>query len=217
MEKTKEILKTIDFNLLLESNITLKKFLKTVGISRYEYDNCSSLIKEINPNLYKQIKDKIHNTTNRITQDDSVVHIAKQIKDGIKDDDGNIRKFELLDYFLNTKLDYSDFIAKYINSDKNDKQILKAIKAFFIDNKIEDYKRYDNGNKINIEQELNGTIIFMKDNEPYEVTRKEKEEVINFLQERGIPLYIKVYKQALRRHISGKLILEDDKKMIKKG
>lgn len=217
LKKTKEILKTIDFNLLLESNITLKKFLKTVGISRYEYDNCLSLIKEINPNLYKQIKDKIHNTTNRITQDDSVVHIAKQIKDGIKDDDGNIRKFELLDYFLNTKLDYSDFIAKYINSDKNDKQILKAIKAFFIDNKIEDYKRYDNGNKINIEQELNGTIIFMKDNEPYEVTRKEKEEVINFLQEKEIPLYIKVYKQALRRHISGKLILEDEKTLIKKG
>ena len=217
LEKTKEILKTIDFNLLLESNITLKKFLKTVGISRYEYDNCLSLIKEINPNLYKQIKDKIHNTTNRITQDDSVVHIAKQIKDGIKDDDGNIRKFELLDYFLNTKLDYSDFIAKYINSDKNDKQILKAIKAFFIDNKIEDYKRYDNGNKINIEQELNGTIIFMKDNEPYEVTRKEKEEVINFLQEKEIPLYIKVYKQALKRLINGNLILEDDKKLIKKG
>ena len=217
LKKTKEILKTIDFNLLLESNITLKKFLKTVGISRYEYDNCLSLIKEINPNLYKQIKDKIHNTTNRITQDDSVVHIAKQIKDGIKDDDGNIRKFELLDYFLNTKLDYSDFIAKYINSDKNDKQILKAIKAFFIDNKIEDYKRYDNGNKINIEQELNGTIIFMKDNEPYEVTRKEKEEVIKFLEEREIPLYIKVYKQALRRHISGNLILEDEKKLIKKG
>lgn len=217
LEKTKEILKTIDFNLLLESNITLKKFLKTVGISKYEYDNCLSLIKEINPNLYKQIKDKIHNTTNRITQDDSVVHIAKQIKDGIKDDDGNIRKFELLDYFLNTKLDYSDFIAKYINSDKNDKQILKAIKAFFIDNKIEDYKRYDNGNKINIEQELNGTIIFMKDNEPYEVTRKEKEEVINFLQEKEIPLYIKVYKQALKRLINGNLILEDDKKLIKKG
>lgn len=217
LEKTKEILKTIDFNLLLESNITLKKFLKTVGISRYEYDNCLSLIKEINPNLYKQIKDKIHNTTNRITQDDSVVHIAKQIKDGIKDDDGNIRKFELLDYFLNTKLDYSDFIAKYINSDKNDKQILKAIKAFFIDNKIEDYKRYDNGNKINIEQELNGTIIFMKDNEPYEVTRKEKEEVINFLQEKEIPLYIKVYKQALKRHITGNLILEDEKTLIKEG
>ena len=57
----------------------------------------------------------------------------------------------------------------------------------------------------------------MLNDEPYEVTRKEKEEVINFLEEKEIPLYIKIYKQALRRHINGKLILEDDKKMIKKG
>ena len=71
--------------------------------------------------------------------------------------------------------------------------------------------------KINIEKELNGTTIFMINNEPYEVTRKEKEEVINFLEEKEIPLYIKVYKQALRRHINGNLILEDEKKLIKKG
>ena len=86
-----------------------------------------------------------------------------------------------------------------------------------VNNKIS-YVIADNKmDKITVDQELNGTTILMIDNEPYEVTREEKEEVINFLQEKEIPLYIKVYKQALRRHISGKLILEDDKKMIKKG
>ena len=67
--------------------------------------------------------------------------------------------------------------------------------------------------KITVSQELNGTTIFMIDNSPYEVTRDEKEIVINFLEERGIPLYVKVYKQALKRYISGNLMI--DKKFEK--
>ena len=57
----------------------------------------------------------------------------------------------------------------------------------------------------------------MVDDKPYEVSKEEKQTVLNYLGVKDIPLYTKVYKQALKRHISGKLILEDDKKLIKKG
>ena len=218
LEKTKETLKTINFNLLLESNMTVKTFLKTVGISRYEYNNCLSIIKEINPKLYKQIQDKVHhNTKVELVIDDNIAFIANQIKNGIEDNNGDIRKFELLDYFLNTKLDYSDFVSNYINSPFCSTEVLEALKTFFKENEFEKYKGYDNDNKINIDQELNGTLILKIDNELHEVTKEEKETVIAFLQEKEVPLYIKVYKQALKRHIRGNLILESDKKLIKKG
>ena len=126
-------------------------------------------------------------------------------------------KFELLDYFLNTKLDYSDFVSNYINSPFCSTEVLEALKTFFKENEFEKYKGYDNDNKINIDQELNGTLILKIDNELHEVTKEEKETVIAFLQEKEVPLYIKVYKQALKRHIRGNLILESDKKLIKKG
>ena len=57
----------------------------------------------------------------------------------------------------------------------------------------------------------------MVDDKPYEVSKEEKQTVLNYLGVKEIPLYIKVYKQALRRHINGNLILDDDKKLIKKG
>ncbi len=220
LEKTKETLKKINFNLLLENDMTIKKFLKVVGISRYEYNNCISLIKEINPDLYKKIQDKAHhNPKTESAPVDLIVSIAKQIKNGIEDNNGNIRKFEILDYFLNTKLDYNDFVNNYINSTFCNNEVLKALKKFFRENEFEIYKGYDIGNKINIDQELNGTLIIKIDNELHEVTREEKEIVIKFLQEKDIPIYMKVYKQALKRYVNGDLIIDNsnEKAIVKKG
>ena len=206
---------SIDFSLFLDDSIeTVNQFCELVSISKDNYYRYLHILETTNNALYLKIKEKTHCKKETTEYFDNVVEVVKKIRNGVEDNDGNIRKLELLDYFLNTKLDYSEFINTYINSGKSDIDSLSSIKNFFRENILIKYSSKD---KINIEKELNGTTIFMLNDEPYEVTRKEKEEVINFLQERGIPLYIKVYKQALRRHISGKLILEDDKKMIKKG
>ena len=222
VENTKEILKNIDFTLFLDNSIrSIKQFCQLVGITERTYYKCIKILEEVNNPLYLQIKEKIekHNKKNKEINKstENIISIVKQIECGVIDKDCNIRPFELLDYFLNTKLNYSEFFDIYINSNDCSKSSLTAFKNFMVNNKIS-YVIADNKMaKITVDQELNGTTILMIDNEPYEVTREEKEEVINFLQEKEIPLYIKVYKQALRRHISGKLILEDDKKMIKKG
>ena len=219
VENTKEILKNIDFTLFLDNSIrSIKQFCQLVGITERTYYKCIKIIEEVNNPLYLQIKEKIekHNKKNKEINKstENIISIVKQIECGVIDKDCNIRPFELLDYFLNTKLDYSEFINTYINSGKSDIDSLSSIKNFFRENILIKYSSKD---KINIEKELNGITIFMLNDEPYEVTRKEKEEVINFLEEKEIPLYIKVYKQALRRHINGNLTLEDEKKLIKKG
>ena len=222
VENTKEILKNIDFTLFLDNSIrSIKQFCQLVGITERTYYKCIKILEEVNNPLYLQIKEKIekHNKKNKEINKstENIISIVKQIEFGIIDKDGNIRPFELLDYFLNTKLNYSEFFDIYINSNNCSKSSLTAFKNFMVNNKIS-YVIADNKmDKITVDQELNGTTILMIDNEPYEVTREEKEEVINFLQEKEIPLYIKVYKQALRRHINGNLILEDEKKLIKKG
>lgn len=222
VENTKEILKNIDFTLFLDNSIrSIKQFCQLVGITERTYYKCIKILEEVNNPLYLQIKEKIekHNKKNKEINKstENIISIVKQIECGVIDKDCNIRPFELLDYFLNTKLNYSEFFDIYINSNDCSKSSLTAFKNFMVNNKIS-YVIADNKmDKITVDQELNGTTILMIDNEPYEVTREEKEEVINFLEEKEIPLYIKVYKQALRRHINGNLILEDEKKLIKKG
>lgn len=218
IENTKEILKNIDFNLFLDNSVKgIKQFCELVGITKRTYYKCIKVLEEINNPLYLQIKEKIekHNKKkkeiNESTED--IISIVKQIEFGVTDKDGNVRKFELLDYFLNTKLSYSDVFDIYIKSNECTISSLNAFKKFMNDNQmiygIDDNKMA----KITVSQELNGTTIFMIDNSPYEVTRDEKEIVINFLEERGIPLYVKVYKQALKRYISGNLMI--DKKFEK--
>lgn len=218
IENTKQILKNIDFTLFLDNSIKgIKQFCELEGITERTYYKCIKVLEEINNPLYLQIKEKIekHNKKkkeiNESTED--IISIVKQIEFGVTDKDGNVRKFELLDYFLNTKLRYSEVFDIYIKSNECTISSLNAFKKFMNDNQmiygIDDNKMA----KITVSQELNGITIFMIDNSPYEVTRDEKETVINFLEERGIPLYVKVYKQALKRYISGNLMI--DKKFEK--
>ena len=137
--------------------------------------------------------------------------IADNIINGIELEDGRKRNFEILDYFLSTKLDFNDFINLYNKNRNIDIESLIAIKTFFAKNKLT--------NKLNIKQELDGTTIFMIDDSPYEVSKEEKQAVLNYLRFKDIPLYIKVYKQALKRYVNGDLIIDNsnEKKIVKKG
>lgn len=206
--------KNIDFTLFLDDNINrIADLCVLIGISGTDYYKYLELLKELDNPLYLAIKEKNNRDKIRIKckdPKDNVISIANQIKNGCFDKDGNTRKFELLDYFLQTKLSPGKFVDAYSKSEERSEDTLLAIRDFFNNNVISEF---DNDCMLFINSELNGTTIFMLNDEPYEVTREEKEEVINFLQERGIPLYTKVYKQALKRHINGNLILEDEKRL----
>ena len=199
----------IDFSLFLLLDIkNIDEFCDMFHISRYEFNKYLSVLEKDNNKLYLKIKDKLNNLKKQryAVLNNKVSFIVDSIINGIKKEDDSIREFEILDYFLNTKLDFKDFINIYNDKDSN---TLKALKTFFAKNKLT--------SKININQELSGKTIFMINNSPYEVTKEEKLKVINFLKDKEIPLYTKVYKQALKRYVNGDLILEDDKTLIKSG
>ena len=199
----------IDFSLFLLPDIkNIDEFCDMFHISRYEFNKYLSVLEKDNNKLYLKIKDKLNNLKKQryAVLNNKVSFIVDSIINGIKKEDDSIREFEILDYFLNTKLDFKDFINIYNDKDSN---TLKALKTFFAKNKLT--------SKININQELSGKTIFMINNNPYEVTKEEKLKVINFLKDKEIPFYTKVYKQALKRYVNGDLILEDDKTLIKSG
>ena len=203
---------SIDFNIFLSSDIKSKDdFCKLMDIRESDSNTLFSMLEVRDNELYLKIKGKIRNLQGQryAVLINKVNSIADNIINGIELEDGSRRNFEILDYFLSTKLDFNEFIDLYNKNRNIDIESLKAIKIFFAKNKLT--------NKLNINQELDGRTIFIVDDKPYEVSKEEKQTVLNYLGVKDIPLYTKVYKQALKRHISGKLILEDDKKMIKKG
>mgnify|MGYP005799698995 CR=1 FL=1 len=213
IERRKENLyNSIDFNIFLSSDIKSKDdFCKLMDIKESDFNTLFSMLEVRDNELYLKIKEKIRNLQGQryAVLINKVNSIADNIINGIKLEDGSRRNFEILDYFLSTKLDFNEFIDLYNKNRNIDIESLKVIKIFFAKNKLT--------NKLNINQELDGTTIFMIDDKPYEVSKEEKQTVLNYLRVKEIPLYIKVYKQALKRHINGNLILDDDKKLIKKG
>ena len=213
IERRKENLyNSIDFNIFLSSDIKSKDdFCKLMDIRESDFNTLFSMLEVRDNELYLKIKGKIRNLQGQryAVLINKVNSIADNIINGIELEDGSRRNFEILDYFLSTKLDFNEFIDLYNKNRNIDIEYLKAIKIFFAKNKLT--------NKLNINQELDGRTIFMVYDKPYEVSKEEKQTVLNYLGVKDIPLYTKVYKQALKRHINGNLILEDDKKLIKKG
>ncbi len=208
----KSAFNNIDFKLFLNDNIcNINDFCSLMNITRNEFNKYFTLLKDTDNELYLKINEKMRNLQGQryAVLINKVNSIADNIINGIELEDGSRRNFEILDYFLATKLDFNEFIDLYNKNVNIDIEYLRAIRAFFAKNKLT--------NKLNINQELDGTTIFMINDKPYEVSKEEKQTVLNYLRVKDIPLYIKVYKQALKRHINGNLILDDDKKLIKKG
>ena len=209
-EKNKErdielLLEKIDFNTFLNKEIkTVNDFCSIMEITNDTFNKCLLYLKEHDNELYLKIKNKLYDSKKRDYKIlvNKINKIVDEIINGVKLEDGSKRSFEILDYFLSTKLDFKDFIDIYIkaNPNINNKQ-LKDIKTFFSKNKLT--------TKVNITTEINGTNILIIENNPYEVKKQEKYETINYLKRNNIPLYTKVYSQALRRHIVGNLIEEE--------
>ena len=195
----------INFEIFLNPDIkTIDEFCEVMNITRKEFDIAFERLETLDNEMYLRIKDKIHNLKKQryAILSNKVNVIVDSIVNGIKVSDDEVRPFEILDYFIATKLEFNDFIDIYLNDNPNvSKEKLKIIKIFFAKNKL--------STKIKTSTELSGTTVFMIDDNQYEVKQEEKIDTINYLNNNNIPLYTKVYKQALRRHVNGNLIKDE--------
>ena len=195
----------INFDIFLNPDVkSIDEFCEVMDITKKEFYTAFERLESLDEEMYLKIRDKINNLKKQryAILSNKVNTIVDNIINGIKVSDDEVRSFEILDYFLATKLDFNDFLDIYLKiNPKASKEQLKSIKIFFAKNKLT--------TKIKISTELSGSTVFMINDMPYEVNDDEKRDTINYLKSNNIPLYTKIYKQALRRHINGNLIKDE--------
>ena len=212
-ESVELYLKQINFKAFLskEINSTLE-FCSIMNITNYTFKQGLLFLEKTDNTLYLEIKKKLSDLKKEkylsiVTQTNRIVN---EIINGISLEDGSKREFEILDFYLETNLDFKSFLDACLKkSQPINKDQFKIIRTFINKNKLY--------TKINIDKELKGTNIIMIDGKLHEVKEQEKIETIDFLNEHNIPLYVKLYRQALKRHITGNLLITncDEKTLIK--
>ncbi len=195
---------------------SVKAFCSFAKIDESTFNNYVNIIKNRNQELYEKYKE----TTERNRTQSFAIHasivkkIVSMLKNGIEEN-GVKRKFDILDYYQNTKLSFDNLttIAVRICS----KQELNLLKRF-----IKDNSKYTTGvmhieetimkEKVEVNHQLD------KNGMPLPGTGEifddeSKTKIINYLRENNIPLNMKTYTFARRRYTNGTLIIESKNKV----
>lgn len=167
----------------------MKKYIKIVSVNDLE------LYKKLLSKLNIQNKQRFNIIKNKID------YMLELIQNGVIDENGNVQKFELLDYYLYVKIPFEQ-LGHIISSLCFTKGQLYVLRKFI--------RKYSEQREIMEQTIYNERLIFSINDEPYEVTHQDKIDAINFLRENNIPLYYANYHSAVKR-----LIMRNLKKVSK--
>ena len=213
-ENLKDATKYISMFIDAKEFHSIKAFCSFAKIDESTFNNYVNIIKNRNQELYEKYKEK----TERNTKQHFVIHasivkkIVSMLKKGIEENETK-RKFDILDYYQNTKLDFSSLtkIAIQICS----KQELNLLKRF-----IKDNSKYTTS-VVHIEEKIMKEKVEVhhqldKNGMPIPGTGEifddeSKIKIINYLRENNIPLNMKTYTLARRRYINGMLEIKTEK------
>lgn len=186
--------------------LSLKEFAKKNGFSYSRTMICFQKLKQDNPSFYNEIKRHLDDLKRRkykiiLT---NINKICDEIIHGINLKDGTKKEFDLLDYYLKTKLTFDEFSKLYPQSDDFSINDRRKIAQFLTKVKSNAY--------FNINQELESKTVLLVSNEMHTVTKDEKLSTIEYLKSKNIPLYYSVYCVALRRLVNGTLVDKEESK-----
>ncbi len=165
---------------------------------------------------YIKYKDKIDKQRNRrfAIIIGMIYKLVDYLKNGIKCDEDSIRQFDIIDYYLFTKLDF-DFLLSTINEFgvKLSVDDYRILKTFFAKN-----KKATKDNFKDIAKILNSDSIQMVGNRI--ILLEEKQLIVKYLKDNKIPQNVTTYNLCLRRYLDGKIIIntkndERVKKLLK--
>lgn len=203
-------------------SFSIKVFCDELNIDKKDFDKCLSIVEEKNPELFSIYTAKINKmkSTRYAILLGNIKKLISQMKNGIPLEDGTIRPFDIIDYFLTTKLSFDEILKttkKALSIDE-----MKTFRSFTIRNKpskiwnnndIE--KCYESVHIVGATFDENREIV----NPGHEVTLEEKKNAIDYLRKLNVPLCENTYRCALRRYLSGYLTFgeETNKIAIKKN
>ena len=184
----------------------IKDYCEDRKISVSQFRRCLNRVKEINSSLYKKYIDKCEAI--RLEEFNNNFSIALQVLDCIENgilDNGNYREFDLIDYFLITKLDKREML-KVIKEGLTCREA-KVFGAFLSKNPELQLLNENNINKILTDKMVFG--MRFDDNgvaipgTGREITYEEKTNIINYINDNDIPFYEGVYRTAIKRLLNG--------------
>ena len=160
-------------------------------------DKIIELSEKYDPKNCQKYKDKIDNQRNRrfAIIIGLIYKIINYLKNGIEYIDGSIKSFDIIDYYLLTKLDF-DFLLKTINEFNVKLSIdeYKILKTFFAKNKNATKDNFKDIAKI-----LNPDSIQIVGNRT--ILIEEKQLIVKYLKDNKIPQNIVTYNLCLRRYL----------------
>lgn len=130
-----------------------------------------------------------------------IAKVITGIKEGIIIDNKKY-PFELLDYYMIVKLpllEFKKYITKFSVDDK------KRFAKFYRDNNSKDTSMY-NDSIITLE-------LVIKD---YKIDEAEKYQILNYMIENNIPIFISLFMQVARRYVNGQIKLNNNCQIISK-
>jgi len=215
LTEAKEVVKTF----LEEDNNTIATFCEKYEILEKEFENYVKIVKEYDEELTKKYEEKILENSKRgfAIISSKVNTIVEQIKNGIEIN-GEIRSFDIIDYYIITKIEFSKIIEiskKVLNS-----KDFAIMKRFIAQNKIAEKHDFkfektiiESTIFINVQKDKNGNMIpGTGDIVDIEV----KQLILEFLKRHNIPINQKTYNAAFKRYINNSLIIDEDKELVLK-
>ena len=135
--------------------------------------------------------------------------IVKLLHTGVKNEDGEVREFNVLDYYriinISPKTLYEGTAAD--------------LRKVYSDSEVREFHSFVlrslNDAKLTIKAIMEVKHVVVINDEQREITDSEKTDVISYLKSNKLPLTANVYAIALRSYLDGKLSLEDGKTLVK--
>lgn len=182
--------------------IMIEQYAKENNLDAKYLKECLKIIEINDKPLYDIYVDKLRviEFGQQQINGDSIVHVIAGIKNGIKIDEDKTRPYDLIDYYLHTKMSFEEiiYVAKHICT-SDEFRILKTFTSL-------NYHggKFDKEAALNIKVAISGR----------EITKEDKLAVIDFIESNEIPLCSKTYTVVLTRFLNNNMVNKEKNKTL---
>lgn len=191
----------------INENISKEEFCKNNNIEITEFETYLNLVKENDSITYSMYINKIEHLKSK--EKEKLIKNIPLIIEYLKDENN---KFNLLDYYLITKTNLTEFqetIQKLLKDKKISQKEYKILETFISKNKNTKECTTRDTNFLLKEKIITNYQIDQEgryiENSGTEITQEEKQEILEILKEKSIPISRKIFHLAIQKYTNNTL------------